>query len=43
MPTMTPAEAVTHEAIVEEQAAAEDRMKREEEEASRTRRCIRDG
>ncbi|KAF8271950.1 hypothetical protein EI94DRAFT_1719278 [Lactarius quietus] len=32
-PTVTPAEAVAQEAIVEEQAAAEDRMKREEEEA----------
>ncbi|KAH9002732.1 hypothetical protein EDB86DRAFT_3063264 [Lactarius hatsudake] len=32
-PTVTPAEAVAQEAIVEEHAAAEDRMKREEEEA----------
>jgi hypothetical protein len=32
-PTVTSAEAVAHEAIVEEQAAAEDRMTREEEEA----------
>lgn len=32
-PTVTPAEAVAQEAIVEEQAAAEDRMKREEDEA----------
>ncbi|KAH9159491.1 hypothetical protein EDB89DRAFT_2048781 [Lactarius sanguifluus] len=32
-PTVTPAEAVAQEAIIEEHAAAEDRMKREEEEA----------
>ncbi|KAI9464920.1 hypothetical protein BJY52DRAFT_1247236 [Lactarius psammicola] len=38
MPTVTPAEAVAQEAIVEEHAAAEDRMKREEEEAEQNTR-----
>lgn len=37
-PTVTPAEAVAQEAIVEEHAAAEDRVKREEEEAEQNTR-----